>query len=56
LTIAEKLVATIVRELPVAAVCVTNYNPEYDPEGLTPAAGLRLLRAMASAFPSRAPR
>jgi arginase len=56
LDVAEKLIAAIVRELPVVAVCVTNYNPEYDPEGLTAAAGLRLLRAMASEFPSRAPR
>ena len=53
---AEALLAAIARELPVAAVAVTNHNPEYDPDGLTSAAGLRLLRAMASAFPSRAPR
>jgi arginase len=53
---AERLLEMIVRELPVAAVAVTNHNPEYDPDGLTPAAALRLLRAMASAFPSHAPR
>jgi len=53
---AEALVEMIARELPVAAVAVTNHNPEYDPEGLTPTATVRLLRAMASAFPSRAPR
>jgi arginase len=53
---AEMLLALIALELPVAAVAVTNHNPEYDPEGLTPAAGLRLLRAMASAVPSHAPR
>jgi arginase len=53
---AEQLVTTAVRELPVAALAVTNYNPEYDPDGVTVAAGLHLLRAMASAFPSRAPR
>jgi arginase len=53
---AEPLVTEIARALPVAAVALTNHNPEYDPEGLTPAAGLRLLRALAAAFPSRAPR
>ena len=51
---AEALLAMITRELPVTAVAVTNHNPEYDPEGLSAAAGLRLLRAMASAFPFRA--
>jgi arginase len=53
---AEALVAAVARVLPVAAIAVTNHNPEYDPEALTATAGVRLLRAMAAAFPSRAPR
>jgi arginase len=52
----EQLVAAVAQTLPVVAVAVTNHNPEYDPRRLTAAAGVRLLRAMASAFPSPSPR
>jgi hypothetical protein len=53
---AVELAAATARELPVAAIAVTNHNAERDPGGETAAAAVRLLRAMASAFPSRAPR
>jgi arginase len=53
---AADLLAAVARDLPVAGVALTNHNPEYDPAGLTAAAGVRLLRVMASAFPWRAPR
>jgi arginase len=53
---AEQLLASIVRELPVAVIALTNHNPDSDPRGLTAAAGVRLLRAMAAACPSPAPR
>jgi arginase len=53
---AEELTAAIARELPVAAIGLSNYNPEFDPAGLTGTAGVRLLRAMASAFPFPGPR
>jgi arginase len=52
---AETLVAVIASALPLAAIAVTNHNPEHDPARLTPAAGLRLLRAIASASPFHAP-
>ena len=43
---AEALVATY-RSLPLAAIALTNHNPDHDPSGLTAAAGLRLLNAIA---------
>jgi len=53
---AAELLAALARELPIAAIAITNHNPDYDPAGKTAAAAVRLLQAMASAFPSRAPR
>ena len=53
---AAELLDQVAHELPVAAIALTNHNPEYDPAGLTAAAGVRLLRAMVSGFPSPAPR
>jgi arginase len=53
---AERLVAAIARELPLAAIALTNHNPDHDPEGLSAAAGVRLLRAIAAAYPSPSPR
>ncbi len=53
---AEQLVARIAATLPIAAAALTNHNPEHDPAGLTPAAGLRLLSALRAAYLSPAPR
>jgi arginase len=53
---AERLIAAIARQLPLAAIALTNHNPDHDPEGLTAAAGVRLLRAIAAAYPSPSPR
>ena len=53
---AEQLVAAIVRALPVAAIALANHNPEHDPDALTAAAGVRLLRAIAAAYPFPSPR
>ena len=52
---AEALVAAVARSLPLAAIALTNHNPDHDPSGLTAAAGLRLLNAIASACPSPGP-
>jgi arginase len=53
---AAELVRRIAGTLPLAAVALTNHNPEHDPGGLTPAAAIRLLIALREACLSRAPR
>jgi arginase len=49
---AEQLLTEAVRTLPVKAIALTNLNPDFEPDGLTAAAAVRLLCAMASAASS----
>ena len=52
---AGRLLAAIVRAVPVRAVGLANHNPEHDPDGRTAKAGVGLLRAIAAAYPSLSP-